>query len=62
MNSSIVFSSAVQVGAYARFVLAQRYSADGQSGKADKLIEELKQAYTDAIDHRGRSLLAASNK
>ena len=59
--SDCCYGDGVQVGAYARFVLAKRYKADGETEKANKLLGELKQDYADAIDHRGRSLLATVN-
>ena len=55
------YGDGVQVGAYARFVLAGRYRADGDNDKAEKLIKELNQDYADAIDHRGRSLATIVN-
>jgi hypothetical protein len=57
--SDCCYGDGVQVGAYARFVLAGRCRADGENEKAEKLIKELNQDYGDAIDHRGQSLLAA---
>lgn len=57
--SDCCYGDGVKVGAYARFVLAGRYRADGENDKADNLIEELKQNYADAIDHGARPLLAA---
>lgn len=58
--SDCYYGDGVQVGAYARFVLAQRHRADGDAGKAAKLIEKLKSDYADAIDHRGNPLLAGA--
>ena len=59
--SDCCYGDGVQVGAYARFVLAERYRADGENDKADKLIKELKQDYADAIDHGARPLLATKD-
>ena len=56
--SDCYYGDGVKVGAYARYVLAGRYRADGENEKAEQLIKELNQNYSDAIDHRGQSLLA----
>jgi hypothetical protein len=55
------YGDGVQVGAYARFLLAHDYQSRGDSVKADALFAELKTAYPEAIDHSGR-LLADSLK
>jgi hypothetical protein len=57
--SDCCYGDGVRVGAYARFVLAQRYRDDAQNDRADKLIAEVKRDYADAIDHRGEPLLAS---
>jgi hypothetical protein len=59
--SDCCYGDGVQVGGYARLVLSQRYRADGDNDKAAKLLDELRQDFADAVDHRGRSLLAAAN-
>jgi outer membrane murein-binding lipoprotein Lpp len=56
--SDCYYGDGVQVGAFARFVLAEQYKAANQADKADKIVGELKQQYGDAVDHRGRPLLA----
>ena len=52
------YGDGVQVGAYARFLLAGYLRATGDEQGARVLIDELRQDYEDAIDHRGRSLTA----
>jgi len=47
----------VQVGVYARFLLAQDYRRQGNEKKADELGAEIKSGYPDAIDHGGKLLL-----
>jgi len=51
------YGDGVQVGAYARFLLAQDYQQRGQTEKAKALVDELKANYPDAIDHEGNLLL-----
>jgi len=51
------YGDGVQVGAYARFLLAQDYKSRGDSKKADQLLAELKTSYPDAVDHSGRLLV-----
>jgi hypothetical protein len=55
------YGDGVQVGAYARFLLAADYMRNGQEPKAAALYSELKTKYPDAVDHGG-SLLADSIK
>lgn len=50
------YGDGVQVGAYARIWLADNYKKAGKQAEADKLYEELRKNYPDAIDHRGRLL------
>jgi hypothetical protein len=51
------YGDGVQVGAYARFLLAQDYRSIGEPAKAEALENELKTQYADAIDHGGKLLL-----
>ncbi|HYG33425.1 MAG TPA: tetratricopeptide repeat protein, partial [Clostridia bacterium] len=55
------YGDGVQVGAYARFLLAEDYKSKGEQKKAEALYNEIKSNYPDAIDHRG-NLLADSIK
>jgi len=51
------YDDGVQVGAYARFLLAQDYKRQGETDKAHVLFDEIKSKYADAIDHAGSSLV-----
>jgi beta-lactamase regulating signal transducer with metallopeptidase domain len=51
------YGDGVQVGAFARFCLAQYYSKNNENGKAEALYKEIKESYSDAIDHQGRLLI-----
>lgn len=50
------YGNGVQVGAYARFRLAEIYFLKGEKEKARKLFDEIVTTYPDAIDHSGQSL------
>ena len=52
------YGNGVNVGAYARFLLAHYYKDNGEADKAKKLFNEIRTKYADAVDHGGRSLLA----
>jgi hypothetical protein len=51
------YGDGVQVGAYARYLLAGDYQSKGEEQKAQALYRELKAQYPDAVDHGGNSLL-----
>jgi hypothetical protein len=53
------YGDGVQVGAYARFLLAEDYQNAGDPKKAEALYSELKANYADAVDHGGRLLVDA---
>lgn len=55
--SDCYYGNGVQVGAYARFKLLWIYVRNGNKTKADKLVQEIKTNYPDAIDHRGNNLV-----
>lgn len=55
--SDCFYGDGVQVGAYARYILAMRYRADGETAKAQELLQELAAQYPDAVTHSGASLL-----
>ena len=55
--SDCIYGDGVQVGAYARFLLAREYSIKGEDQKAQALSAEIKSRYPDAIDHAGNSLM-----
>ena len=51
------YGDGVQVGAYARFVLAGYYRQVSRHDEAEKLYADLRNNYPDAVDHKGRLLL-----
>ena len=51
------YGDGVQVGVYARFLLAQDYKSQGETVKAKAFFDEIKSQYADAIDHRGNLLV-----
>jgi len=51
------YGDGVQVGAYARFLLAEDYQSNGETDKAKALFNEIKTRYPDAIDHSGNLLM-----
>jgi|SRR5208282_434320 len=51
------YGDGVQVGAYARFLLAGEYMSKGQEEKAAALYSELKTRYPEAVDHGGNLLV-----
>jgi hypothetical protein len=51
------YGDGVQVGAFARLLLAQDYKSKGDEEKAAAFYAELKAKYADAVDHRGGLLL-----
>lgn len=53
------YGDGVQVGAYARFLLAEDYKSKGEQEKAAALYVELKAKYPDAVDHSGNLLMEA---
>ena len=55
------YGDGVQVGAFARFILAQHYRSNKQLEKGEKLLQEMEQMYPDAIDHNGQPLTAQSD-
>lgn len=55
--SDCFYGDGVQVGAYARFLLAGDYRAKGEKEKAAALENEIKTQYPDAVDHGGKLLV-----
>jgi cyclic lactone autoinducer peptide len=51
------YGDGVQVGAYARFLLAGDCQSRGETGKAGALFDEIKTQYAGAIDHQGNLLV-----
>lgn len=52
-----MYGDGVQVGAYARFLLAHDYRSQGEEKKAEALDNEIKAKYAEAIDHSGNLLV-----
>jgi hypothetical protein len=55
-HSDCFYGDGVQVGAFARLLLAQVYLKSGDRDKAQTLLDEIRKDYPDAIDHNGRPL------
>jgi hypothetical protein len=55
------YGDGVQVGVYARFLLAQDFQASGEPAKAKSLLNEIKSKYPDAVDHSGNLLVDSIN-
>ncbi len=51
------YGDGVQVGVYARFLLAADYQSKGDEQKATALYNEIKTKYPDALDHGGNLLV-----
>lgn len=51
------YGDGVQVGVYARFLLAGDYMRNGDQQKAAALYSEIKTKYSDAVDHSGNLLV-----
>ena len=51
------YGDGVQVGAYARWLLAEDYRSQGEKEKAAALRDEIKAQYADAVDHSGKLLV-----
>jgi len=51
------YGDGVQVGAYARFLLAGDFMSKGEQEKAAALYSEIKARYPDAVDHSGNLLV-----
>lgn len=56
-HSDAMYGDGVQVGAIARFMLAQLYEQLGKSQAASALLDEVRTKYPGAIGHRRRPLL-----
>ncbi len=51
------YGDGVQVGVYARFMLAGDLRQKGETAKAKALLDEIKSKYPDAVDHSGNLLV-----
>jgi TolA-binding protein len=54
--SDCFYGDGVQVGAYARFYLANYYQQIGKKDEASALFEEIRKDYPDSVNHKGRLL------
>tara|TARA_Y100000589_G_scaffold310733_1_gene329392 strand:- start:2325 stop:2978 length:654 start_codon:yes stop_codon:yes gene_type:complete len=54
--SDCYYGNGVQVGAYARLLLATRYAHDGKNAEAIKLLDELTKDYPRSLNHKGQPL------
>lgn len=54
--SDCYYGDGVQVGAYARYQLANYYKQTGQDKAAADMLKDLSRKFPDAIDHKGRLL------
>ncbi len=52
-HGDCMYGDGVQVGAYARFYLAEVYDEAGQKDKARVLYDEIRKQYPLAVNHRG---------
>lgn len=55
--SDCFYGDGVQVGPYARFLLAEDFKRNGNEEKAVALYNEIKSKYAEAIDHHGELLV-----
>ena len=55
-HGDCMYGDGVQVGAYARFLLAEYYQQIGKMADALTLLKEIQKNYPSAIDHPGRPL------
>ncbi len=55
--SDCYYGNGVQVGAYARFLLAYHYKETGEEDDAEELLDEIKSDFPDAISHQGERLV-----
>lgn len=55
------YGDGVQVGVYARFLLAEDCRKSGEMAKAKTLLDEIKTRYPDAVDHSGNLLVDSIN-
>ncbi|MFG0249409.1 MAG: tol-pal system YbgF family protein [Phycisphaeraceae bacterium JB051] len=55
-HADCYYGNGVQVGAYARLLLAARFAGDKQYQKAGQLLKELMELYPRSLDHKGQPL------
>ncbi|HEY1496558.1 MAG TPA: tetratricopeptide repeat protein [Candidatus Solibacter sp.] len=57
-HSDAMYGDMVQVGAFARFLLATDYLQSGRTAEAAELFAAIRSQYPDAVDHSGTHLSA----
>lgn len=55
------YMNGVQVGAFGRYLLGHTYLDQGKPAEAQKLFDEIRKDYPNAVTHRGDSLVAVMN-
>ncbi|MDR2863686.1 MAG: hypothetical protein LBV54_07445 [Puniceicoccales bacterium] len=55
-HADCYYGSGVQVGAYARFYLADYYRKNGKAQEAEALYKEIRENFSDAVNHKGKLL------
>lgn len=55
-HGDCLYGDGACVGAYARFYLASVYEKQGKKEEAEKLKEEIRTLFPDAVNHRGRPM------
>jgi TolA-binding protein len=61
-HSDCYYMNGVQVGAFGRYLLAHTYLDQGKNAEAQKLFDEIRKDYRNAVTHRGDSLIAVMNE
>lgn len=56
-HDNCFYGDGVQVGPYARLMLAEDYQAKGDTKKAAELYREIQTKYPEAVDHNGKLLV-----
>ena len=57
-HSDCYYGNGTQVGGFARYLLGHYYREQGKTAEADKLFNEIRKNYPEAITHRGDLLTA----
>jgi beta-lactamase regulating signal transducer with metallopeptidase domain len=57
-HSDCYYGNGTQVGGFARYLLGHYYREQGKAAEAQKMFDEIRKNYPEAITHRGDSLVA----
>ena len=57
-HSDCYYGNGTQVGGFARYLLGHYYREQGNTAEAEKLFDQIRKNYPEAITHRGDSLVA----